>query len=487
MTLMRSNKRYNWAAGLFLALWLMPVAAGQTRLHAQLTPCHVSNVGEEVLCGKLPVYENRVRRSGRKIQLNVVVLPALEEGQNEAPLFDLQGGPGLAATEQARWYVGELKEYRRHRDVVLVDQRGTGDSNPLHCEEPANEYLNEMYSRQYVKKCLGKLREIADLTQYTTPIAMDDLDDVRAWLGYDKINLIGLSYGTRAALVYMRQHPKHVRSVVLMGVTPTNAKLPLYHAQTADRALKMVFNDCSLDSACAAAFPNLRRDLDSVLAALAAKKAKQTYVLPKSGKNIEVEFGRDVFTEVLRRQLYTPAGGRLLPFIIHASAHGNFLPFLKLAIDEPAPNGAGSIEDGMYLSITCTEDVPFIASREAEALTSNTVFGSYRIVRQQSACRVWPRAKLPPGYRRPVKSQAPVLIISGREDPVTPVEWASEAAQYLTNSVHVIVPHHAHVFDGLTNINCLDRVTLEFLAQANARGLDLRCFNQMMPPPFKLK
>ena len=180
---------------------------------AKLKPCQIEGINETLLCGKLTVFENRETQAGRKIDLNVVVLPAFDQKTKLEPLFHLEGGPGVAATGVAGFYATDGKEYRRRHDVVLVDQRGTGQSNPLSIRQKKapQDYLSEMYPVDYVKKMRETLERRADLTQYTTSIAMDDLDDVRAWLGYDRINLFGLSYGTRAALVYLRQHPGHGR------------------------------------------------------------------------------------------------------------------------------------------------------------------------------------------------------------------------------------------------------------------------------------
>ena len=183
---------------------------------SKLRPCRLPGIGKEVLCGKLTVFENGENRTGRTIDLNIVVLPAFDQKNKAEPLFDLAGGPGAASTPAADFYAGPGKDYRRRHDVVLVDQRGTGQSNRLAIpeEKTPSHYLREMYPVDYVREMRHALEQRADLTKYTTSIAMDDLDDVRAWLGYDKINLFGTSYGTRAALVYMRQHPEHVRSAI---------------------------------------------------------------------------------------------------------------------------------------------------------------------------------------------------------------------------------------------------------------------------------
>ena len=450
-----------------------------------LHPCKLPGVNEELLCGKLSVFENRQTRTGRKIDLNVVVLPALDQLNKEAPLFDLAGGPGAASTTSAEYYTTDLRDYRRHRDVVLVDQRGTGASNPLHCDKGEKRYLDEMYPLKYVEACRRKLERVADLTQYTTPIAMDDLDDVRAWLGYERIDLIGLSYGTRAALVYLRQHPDRVRSVVLMGVTPTNSKLPMYHTRNGQRAMELLFGECVADPACNREYPRLREEFSELLKMLERKPARVKYKPAKAPNEIEVEIRRDQFAEELRSQLYAPPGARRVPFIIHQAAQRNFTPFLKLAIpDDPSTKVANFIADGMYLSVTCAEDVPFIDTREAERMNAGTFFGNYRVRQQVRACQQWPRGSLPAGYAQPVIAMAPVLIISGYMDPVTGLDWATEVASHLPNSKLWIIRNHAHVPVGLTNFGCFDGVIMKFLDDPDANKLDTSCGDQMLPPLF---
>jgi pimeloyl-ACP methyl ester carboxylesterase len=453
-----------------------------------LKPCRVSGVDEQLLCGKLSVFENRQTRTGRKIDLNIVVLPALDQRNKEAPLFDLAGGPGVASTSAALFYATDLREYRRHRDVVLVDQRGTGASNPLHCEDGEPHYLREMYPVKYVEDCRRKLDRVADLTQYTTPIAMDDLDDVRAWLGYERINLIGLSYGTRAALVYLRQHPQRVRSMVLMGVAPTNAKLPMYHTRNGQRAMELLFAECTADLACNKEYPRLREEFSELLETLERKPVQMKYKPALEAKELEVEICRDQLAEELRSQLYTPLGARRVPFIIHQAAHGNFTPFLKLAIPaDPSAKLENFIADGMYLSVTCAEDVPFIDTRAAERMNRGTFFGNYRVEQQVRACAHWPRGNVPSGYDKPVEGTAPVLLISGFMDPVTGPDWATLATSHLPNSKLWLIRNGAHVPVGLKNLDCFDNVIRKFLDQPEANTLDTSCGSQMLAPPFFIK
>lgn len=450
---------------------------------ARLKPCRLPGIDEKLLCGQLTVFENRQTRAGRRIDLNVVVLPAFDQKTKAEPLFDLAGGPGAAATEGATFYTQQGKEFRRRRDIVLVDQRGTGKSNPLSMprKQTPQHYLSEMYPVDYVKKLRRTLERRADLTQYTTSIAMDDLDDVRAWLGYDRINLIGSSYGTRAALVYLREHPERVRTVTLIGVAPTYLKMPMYHAQAAARAMELLLQQCEQDAPCHEAFPQIRDDWASVLSQLRREPARVEYS-PDKRAPVRLEIERDIFAEKIRTWMYGRDQASRIPLIVHHAAQGDFIPFLREAIRASIPD---FIADGMYLSVTCAEDVPFIDQEEAAKLNAGNPFGNYRVFQQTRACSMWPQGKIPPDFLEPVSSRLPVLIFSGNMDPVTPPERGEEVARYLPNSRHVIIPQAGHGFDGLREPECADRIIMEFMEKGEAKDLDIGCLERMVRPPFE--
>jgi pimeloyl-ACP methyl ester carboxylesterase len=459
---------------------------GQSGGLSKLKPCRLGGMDEKLLCGKLTVFENRETRTGRTIDLHIVVLPALDQKRKADPLFDLAGGPGAASTEAANFYAGPGKEYRRRHDVVCVDQRGTGQSNRLSIpqEKTPQHYLSEMYPVDYVMEMRHALEQRADLTRYTTSIAMDDLDDVRAWLGYDKINLLGGSYGTQAALVYMRRHPEHVRSVILLAVAPTDLKMPLHHSESAERAMDLLLGECEQDASCHAAFPQIRDDWKNVLARLEKLPARVEYSPPGKAAPTTVEIQRDVFAEKIRTWMYGRDKAARIPLIVHQAAVGDFTPFLQQAI---APSIPDFIADGMYLSVTCAEDVPFINQDEAAALNANNPFGNYRVFQQTRACGMWPRGEIPSDFLEPVHSNAPVLIFSGNMDPVTPPKYGEEVARYLPNSRHVVIPEAAHEVDGLTDPGCIDRMAIEFLDKGDAKNLDVSCVGRMARPPFATK
>lgn len=469
------------------ALFFLALNSCGQRGASRLEACRLPGIDEELLCGRLTVFENRQTRTGRTIDLNVVVLPALDQKNKSEPLFDLAGGPGAASTEGAFFYAKEGKEYRRHRDVVLVDQRGTGKSNGLKAEprkKVPQDYLTEMYPVDYVKNLRQMLEQRADLTQYTTSIAMDDLDDVRSWLGYDRINLFGLSYGTRAALVYLRRHPERVRTVTLMGMAPTYLKMPLYHAQAAARAMDLLLHECEADPACHAAFPQIRQEWQDVLTQLEHEPAHVEYSPVDKSAPVTVEIQRDIFAEKVRTWMYGQDKARKIPLIIHQAAQGHFAPFLNEAI---APGIPDFIADGMYLCVTCAEDVPFINQEEAAKLNADNPFGNYRVFQQTRACSLWPQEKIPDDFPAAVSSNIPTLIFSGNIDPVTPPQRGAEVAKNLPNSRHIVIPQAGHGVDGLTDQGCVDRLIIDFMEKGDAENLDVGCVERMAPPPFAIK
>jgi pimeloyl-ACP methyl ester carboxylesterase len=452
---------------------------------SKLKPCRLPGIREELLCRKLTVFENRETRTGRTIDLNVVVLPAFDQKNKGEPLFNLAGGPGASSVEQADFYAGPGKDYRRRHDVVLVDQRGTGESNRLAIPQPKTPqyYLSEMYPVEHIREMRDALEERADLTKYTTSIAMDDLDDVRGWLGYDRISLFGGSYGTRAALVYMRQHPEHVRSAILLAVAPTDLKMPLHHSESAARAIELLFGECERDAACHAAFPQIHEDWTNVLAELEKKPARVQYSPPgKAATPVEIQ--RGVFAEKIRSWMYRRDQAARIPLIVHRAANGDFGPFLEQAIGPSIPD---FVADGMYLSVTCTEDVPFIKPEEAAKLTAGNPFGNYRVFQQTRACSMWPRGEIPVDFLDPVSSNAPVLIFSGNMDPVTPPSYGEEVAKHLPNSRHIVISEAGHGVEGLNDPGCIDRIALAFLDEGDTKNLDVSCVEKMTRPPFVTK
>ena len=453
--------------------------------------CKPNGISDSVLCGLCPVAENRQTNKSRIIHLNVVVIPAVHSDSLLAPIFDIDGGPGAADTKSVWFYADPENPYHQHHDIVLVDVRGTGQSNPLNCyslqyKASLDEQFDDMYPPEKVKQCYDELSKIADLKQYTTTNIVKDLEDVRKWLGYDEIELFSLSYGTRVALVYMKLFPASLRACVLWSPIPTYGKMPMYHAVTAQKTLERLFAACKNDPDCNATFPDLEKEFYTLMNAWFGRSMIVKHI---DSLNIvhEIEISWDGFETGLRQLMYSPAGLRQIPYIIHQCYINNFEPVLSYY-----PQGSDTskfIAEGLYLCVTCAEDVPFIKTAKKkglDSLTQHTFMGSYRIDQQKAACKNWAHGEIPAGFLDTIHSEIPTLIFSGSYDPVTPSWMASEIASHLPHSTLVTIPEMSHIFDGLNNIDCFDHIAVDFLNNP-FRNVNYECVKTMTPPPFKLK
>ena len=459
-----------------------------------LATCEVPGVDpstkDKARCGSFEVDEDREHQAGRKIALKILVYPASGQDKAPDPLFYIPGGPGSSATEDASFVAQQAAQIREHRDLVFVDQRGTGGSNPLNCAifnaSDLQSYLGDYFPLPNVQKCREDLEPRADLKLYTTPIAADDLEDVRRALGYQKINIVGVSYGTRAAQVFLKRHPDSVRSIILLGVSPTNQFMPRDFPQHTERALSGVIAECAADKDCHRAFPNLEAEKKIVLEKLLRGPVEVEVKRGTSNENIRISLSRDLAAEAIRYMLYQPASASHMPLLIHLAAQGNFGPLANAAIDY-RQNLVSRGSTGMYLSVTCAEDLPLIKPGEGERSGANTFLGDYRLRQQRAACALWPRGTIPANYGEPTVSDVPVLILTGQWDPVTPPIYGDTVAKYLSHSLHVIVPHGGHGFDGLRGSDCIDNLISDFVEKGSTAGLDASCVNAIKRPGFQLK
>ncbi|MBT3316049.1 MAG: alpha/beta hydrolase [Anaerolineae bacterium] len=425
-------------------------------------------------CGTLIVPENPSIPDGRLINLNIAVVPAISRKAEPDPLFVLAGGPGQSIIEIFPAIYPILFRLHQTRDIVLVDQRGTGQSNPLHCLNANDKFLNNDETIALLQSCPEKLD--ADLKYYTTDIAMKDLDQVRSVLGYSTINLYGTSYGTRAALTYLKMYPDQVRSIILDAVVDPTFVLYKDTTQDGQQALNILLSRCEQNADCSSAYPNLKNELDVVLHDLDKNPIDITIPHPTTGQPIEISLTKELFTNTIFNSLYSPDFAALLPLSIHqAYTEDNFAPLItqSYAID-------ANIYDGMFYAVTCTEDAPFISSNQSDQNKGSSIFvdGSKDFV---EVCKTWPKGDLFPELRTPVSSDIPTLILSGEADPVTPPWHADLLAQTLPNSLHLIFNGMGH--GNLTN-ECAIKILGKFIDNASIERLDTSCVEDVIPPPF---
>jgi pimeloyl-ACP methyl ester carboxylesterase len=340
---------------------------------------------------------------------------------------------------------------------------------------------NDLTGVNRLKNCMQSLEADADLRLYTTPIAMDDLDDVRAFLGYDKINLYGGSYGTRAALVYLRQHEPHVRAMIIDGVAPPDMRLPLFFARDAQRALDLLLADCEKDEQCRAQYPHLAQRLRGLVERLEKAPIKTRLVHPRTGVEDEVDVNAQLVSSTIFGALYSPLAASLIPALIERAERNDFQGMLALAMINSGL--ADNMAIGMQMSVVCAEDFPRISPEDIAAQTKTTIFGDRLLESRMKVCGFWPKGSVPAAYYEPVQSSVPALILSGELDPVTPPGWGETAAKTLPNSKHLVAPGTGH---GVLGTSCGMRLIYDFIQKGSAEGLDSSCLKSLKRPPFFL-
>lgn len=427
------------------------------------------------------VFENRLSGVGRQIELRFAVIPAVSRNPAPDPVFFIPGGPGEAATESYVSISSAFQKISRKRAIILLDQRGTGDSHSLQCDLGDEQEISGQeegeQTDEILNACLSELD--ADPKMYTTSIAMDDLDQLRQELGYDLINLYGASYGTRAALVYLRQHPEHVRSVILDGAVPPQWTLGPSVAADGQRALDMIFKNCSDDPDCTLAFPDLPSRFQKIINQLTIAPIEVVLDGPIDGKPDTVILTKENFGNTIHLMSYNAETAALLPlWIYNASEHGDFRPIAAQTVST-MKLVSQSISSGMRFSVICAEDVPFYDQEP----TSKGYLGDYIPKAFSEICQTWPKADIPPDFKTAVHSDAPVLILSGELDPVTPPANGDLTAQTLPNSLHIIAPGmgHVNIFRG-----CIPNLAASIIESGTIENLDISCVNDIQLVPFFL-
>jgi pimeloyl-ACP methyl ester carboxylesterase len=448
-----------------------------------LSACRLAGVDSPARCGTHEVWENRETKAGRRIRINIAVVPARLRAKDPDPIVIMAGGPGQGAVALAPQVMPLFARLNDSRDIVFIDQRGTGSSNPLDCDDEAEQPLQSLFEdalpERLVARCLADLD--ADPSQYVTTIAMEDLEEVRAALGYAQVNLWGGSYGTRAALEYLRRHGDHVRTVVLDGVAPSDMKLPLSFVADGDAALQRLLEACDAETLCRKIYPSLRSTIASLRSQLARAPARVAIQDPRTGGRETIQVNENVFLSGLFRPLYVAELASLLPFGISAAATGDFNPLLAQNL-EFADDVSENLSVGMHLSVVCAEDIPRITPADMQALSSS-FFGGALVNDFVRACRLWPRGKVPEDFYAPVKSDVPVLIFSGGIDPATPPRHGERVAQTLPNARHLIAPQLGH---GVSLHGCAPRLIESFVRKASTAQLDGKCLERIPRPLFMM-
>lgn len=445
-------------------------------------PTHITAVDAE--CGRISVLENPDDPKGRRIDLFVARVPAVNRRKKADPLFILAGGPGGAATDFYTGVAGAFTRVRRDRDIVLVDQRGTGKSNGLYCDfdEDLLMTASDELIADVTRRCLSDLSKHADVKFYTTSLAVKDLDQVRRALGYQQINLYGVSYGSRVAQHYVRRFPASARTLILDGVVAPQVALGPALALDAEQALTNIFKRCVQESACHATFGDPAESYRALLTSLALRPVHVDLADPVTGEPTELEFSTLHFATVLRLGSYSADQAALLPLSLNlAHKQGNYGPLASqfLMVSRTLEE---MIAYGMHNSVVCAEDVPFYKPGDIDReKLEKTYLGVAQVDSLVNVCALWPRGPMDADFHEPVRSDVPALLLSGTNDPVTPPIYANQARVALKNNVHIVLSGMGH---GQVVAPCIDRVMAKFIDQGSVAGLDVSCAKNARPMPF---
>ena len=436
----------------------------------------LSSVGQ---CGWLEVAENPEEPQGRHIRIRIARIPARDRVVEPDPLVFFAGGPGQAATETWPIMANALRKVSENRDILLVDQRGTGQSNPLKCPEiELDEALAADWDElaRATRECLAALD--GDPRFYTTTIAMQDIDAAREALGYDQVNLYGGSYGTRAAQGYLRMFPERVRTVVLDGVVPQTLALGSEHAEKLDQSLYRGLDACDTDPACGAAFPATGEKLRALANALQENPVDIAIEHPTTGKPVSLTFDREVLSSSLRFLAYSPDTQAMLPLLVFEAFQEQRFDRLASQMLIATAGLQQSISQGMELSVMCAEDYPWYPQDDA---SDDFLMGRLMTRAASTQCDIWPRGPVPAGFHDPVSVDVPVLLLSGELDPVTPPEYGDEVAAHFPRAMHLVAPGQGHI---VTTRGCMGDLASEFIAAGEFTGLDTACIARMSYTPY---
>ncbi len=451
---------------------------GKLAFHSCTLAPEIGTQTVDAQCSTLDVPENHAAPNGRKISLAIAWVPARGEAEPD-PVFMIAGGPGQSALESYPGIAPAFAETNKKRNIVLVDQRGTGASHRLICKDAEgksavsdDEDAGLDAARDFAARCAATLSKDTDLRFYSTTDAIQDLDDVRQAIGAQTINLMGVSYGTRVAQQYAMRYPQHTRTITIDGIVPNSLVLGNEHARNLEASLDLQFGRCRQDPGCKDKLGDPRERLNTLMAKLAQDPPMVSFRDAITGEARQEKLTPGHIAILARMFAYAPQAAGLLPLELNEAAQGRYEPIMALSnlLDSTI---SGQIMHGMQLSVICTEDAGELKINEADR---NSLIGVNLISAMQAQCGVWPKGERPADFRKPLSGKLPVLILSGEFDPVTPPRYGDEVARNLPNSRHLIVRGQGH---NVLPVGCMPKLFASFIASADAKSLDAKCLDKV--------
>lgn len=463
-------------AAVFSATALLAKPASEESDH-----CYIEGLSDRLRCGYIIVNENPNEPNGQKINIHYAVIPAVKNIYPNQAFLAIAGGPGQSAIDNAPLFNNTFARIRETRDILLIDQRGTGRSNILKCPEDKSVSPLLMNEGNFdtiaeTNKCLAAID--GDVTQYTSTAALKDFEAVRISLGYDKLHIYGISYGTRMAQLYMREYAEAIATVTLDGVVPMQQSV-LAIGLAIDRAVDLLISECENLSRCQQQFPSLRKALATTEVELMLSPVKAQIFHPMTGQPTEFLLTHDKFLSVIRLALYSPTTRVLLPYAIHQAGEKNYQAVLGLysltmeGID---------IAMGMHASVVCSEDIHRLSTDLSTELETSYM-GRTMFTELSKVCSVWPSTKVDETFSAPISNNIPTLLLSGELDPATPPDWAILAMADMKNAKHLVAPHAAH---GVAMQSCANRLVAQLVDEGSTAELDGDCLKEERPRGFYL-
>lgn len=463
-------------------------SAGQHVPALELTDCRINAgpafPGIKARCGTFVRPLDPADPESPPLELNVAVVPALSLEPEPDPLVPIAGGPGQASVAFYAAWATAFERVRRDRDILLLDQRGTGESAAMTCDID-DDLLGGQYSTEQTLRATRECLETLpfDPRFFTTSVAVSDLEALRIALGYGPLNLYGISYGSRVAQHFARRYPNSTRTVILDGVVPPQIALGPEIATESQLAIARVLDRCAADPDCGERFATVRQDFLDLRLRLAGFPVTINMPNPLTGRVDVVDFGSEQLGIAIRLLLYSPRGIALLPLLINEAAHGNYAP-LAAQFQMAVAALTDSLSLGMHNAVVCTEDVPFIvdASLDHDAIAASYL-GPLQIEALQTMCSIWPAGPIDADFKVPLATDIPFLLLSGDADPITPSRYARMAAVDLQKAWLLTSPNQGH---GQAVVGCVPRLISEFVASMSLQDADTACVEDSFAMPFFL-
>jgi pimeloyl-ACP methyl ester carboxylesterase len=442
-----------------------------------LADCRIKDFDGMARCANVSVPEDSSKPDGKKIEIFVAVLPSLSPQPAADPLFLFAGGPGQAASDLGR-LVSTMQSVRKTRNIVLVDQRGTGKSTTLSCDlaeksknkDPVTEAFNadpKALEKDWAQ-CIATLQ--GNPAVHRTDDYIADLERVRKGLGLDTINLWGGSYGSRVALRYMKLHPQSIRTATLDGVAPTALRLPDDALQSSQAQLNAALAACAASPTCAQAYPGIADSLDTLLAKLRATPQAVTLQHPATGKAVSGLATERTVLSFLWPLLYQPEAARLIPSLIQSATQGNYAPMAATVAGRTV--GESDISLTQRFAVMCAEDM--LGRTAPEQPRFQAISDLF-----YSLCSTFPHGKVAPEFFEATTSAIPTLLLSGSLDPVTPPASGALVAGTLPNSKHIVVGGLGHI---VSPHPCIRRVMAKFIDQGSVAAAADPCEAELSLP-----